>query len=158
MADNQVRNIAPFINVRFLITSPWWQPRYNPVTGNYEYHHGLDIATSRGDDNVFSMLTGHIHSKGTNSARGNWVIVANDIEGTPFYGYATLYMHLRYAVSYAVGDSILAGQQVGVEGSTGQSTGAHLHVEMQDLTRFNWTWTYTETKSDYIDPTAFMRY
>ena len=101
MADNQVRNIAPFINVRFLITSPWWQPRYNPVTGKYEYHHGLDIATSRGDDNVFSMLTGHIHSKGTSSGRGNWVIVANDIEGTPFYGYATLYMHLRYAVRNA---------------------------------------------------------
>jgi murein DD-endopeptidase MepM/ murein hydrolase activator NlpD len=104
------------------------------------------------------MLTGHVHSKGTNSARGNWVIVANDIEGTPFYGYATLYMHLRYAVSLNVGDYVEANWQVGVEGSTGQSTGAHLHVEMQDLTRFNWTWTYTETKSDYIDPTEFMRY
>ena len=46
MADNVVRHIAPFINDRFLITSPWWAERINPVTGQVQIHRGLDIATS----------------------------------------------------------------------------------------------------------------
>lgn len=37
--DNQVRNIAPFINDRFVITSSWWKERWGTI------HRGLDIAT-----------------------------------------------------------------------------------------------------------------
>lgn len=148
-------NIAPFINVTFYITSKWWDVRVNPVTGQTEIHRGLDIATG-GNDPVYSMLDGIIHSKGTSSSRGNWVIVYNNNSSSPYYGYATLYMHLRDPVSYSVGDSVLVGQQVGIEGTTGQSTGIHLHVEMQDLNRWGGEWHSSYTQSDYLDPTQFM--
>ena len=39
---------------------------------------------------------------------------------------------------------------------TGEATGVHLHVEMQDISRFNWSWHASYTKSDYLDPTVFM--
>ena len=65
-------------------------------------------------------------------------------------------MHLRDPVSYSVGDSVVVGQQVGVEGTTGQSTGIHLHVEMQDLNRWGGEWHSSYTQSDYLDPTQFM--
>lgn len=148
-------NIAPFINVTFYITSKWWNVRVNPVTGQTEIHRGLDIATG-GNDPVYSMLDGIIHSKGTSSSRGNWVIVYNNNSTSPYYGYATLYMHLKDAVSYSVGDSVVVGQQVGIEGTTGQSTGIHLHVEMQDLNRWGGEWHSSYTQSDYLDPTQFM--
>ena len=38
MPDNIVRNIAPFINDRFMVTSPWWTERINPITGELEIH------------------------------------------------------------------------------------------------------------------------
>ena len=148
-------NIAPFINVTFYITSKWWNVRINPVTGQTEIHRGLDIATG-GNDPVYSMLDGIIHSKGTSSSRGNWVIVYNNNSSSPYYGYATLYMHLRDPVSYSVGDSVVVGQQVGIEGTTGQSTGIHLHVEMQDLNRWGGEWHSSYNQSDYLDPTQFM--
>ena len=53
----QVRNIAPFINDVFTITSPWWNERINPITGEVEIHRGLDIATSLSKP-VYSMLDG----------------------------------------------------------------------------------------------------
>lgn len=150
-----VRNVAPFINDVFTITSKWWTERVNPVTGETEIHRGLDIATS-GSKPVYSMLEGHIHSKGSNSTAGNWVIIEDNILGSQFYGYATRYLHLAAQVELPVGAWVRVNDYIGMEGSTGQATGIHLHVEMQDISRFNWQWHTSNTKSDYIDPTIFM--
>lgn len=151
----KVRNIAPFINDTFYVTSHWWYERINPVTGELEIHRGLDIATS-GSKPVYSMLKGIIHSKGTSSSRGNWVIVKDNIESSPTYGYATLYMHLAEPVSLPVNSPVEKGTFLANEGSTGQSTGIHLHVEMQDLNRWGNEWHASYIKSDYLDPTVYM--
>ena len=151
----QVRNIAPFINDVFTITSPWWAERINPVTGQVEIHRGLDIATV-GSKPVYSMLTGIIHSKGTDSSQGNWVVIYDNNPNSQFYGYATRYMHLVAQPLLPVGSSIQAGQYVADEGTTGSSTGIHLHVEMQDLNRWGGEWHWSYVKSDYLNPTVFM--
>ena len=150
-----VRNIAPFINDIFYITSPWWTERINPVTGEVKIHRGLDIATS-GSKPVYSMLTGIIHSKGTDSSRGNWVIIYDNNPDSQFYGYATMYMHLVAQPTKSTGDSVNAGEYIADEGTTGESTGIHLHVEMQDLNRWGGEWHWSYNKSDYLDPTVFM--
>ena len=149
-----VRNIAPFINDIFTITSPWWNERINPVTGEVEIHRGLDIATS-GSKPVYSMLNGYVLERGTDASQGNYLVIVNDDTSSPFYGYATRYMHLA-SFNVFQNERVVAGQQVGMEGTTGQSTGIHLHVEMQDISRFNWSWHWSYTKSDYLDPTVFM--
>ena len=154
MAVQQVRNIAPFINNVFTITSHWWNERINPITGEVEIHRGLDIATSESKP-VYSMLNGHVLELGTNSSQGNYIVIVDDIVDSSTYGYATRYMHLA-SFNVSQGDIIVVGQQVGMEGTTGQSTGIHLHVEMQDISRFNWSWHWSYTKSDYLDPTVFM--
>lgn len=154
MAQN-VRNIAPFINDEFTITSPWWDERINPVTGETEIHRGLDIATV-GSKPVYSMLKGIIHSKGTDSSQGNWVVIYDNNPSSPFYGYATRYMHLVSPPLMPVGTIIERGEYVADEGTTGDSTGIHLHVEMQDLNRWGGQWHWSYVKSDYLDPTVFM--
>lgn len=153
--DNPVRYIAPFINDRFKITSKWWNYREDPITHVTTLHKGLDIATS-GKKNVYSILDGVVHSIGYNSSRGNWIIIADDNPESPTYGYASLYMHLNSRPLLIIGTHITKGAYVGVEGSTGKSTGVHLHVEMQDISRFNWEWHTSSTKSDYLDPTQYM--
>lgn len=148
-------NIAPFINVTFYITSKWWDVRVNPVTGQTEIHRGLDIATGNNDP-VYSMLNGIVHSLGYSSSRGNWIIIYDNNSNSSTYGYATLYMHLAYTPIVSQGQSVVIGQQVGVEGTTGQSTGIHLHVEMQDLNRWGGQWHSSYVQSDYLDPTVYM--
>lgn len=155
MADNKVRHIAPFIDNRFLITSPWWNERINPVTGETEIHRGLDIATSSSKP-VYSMLDGIVHSLGYDNSQGNWIIIKDDNSQSPYYGYATLFMHLANAPDVSQGDRVVKGQKVGDEGTTGSSIGIHLHVEMQDLNRWGNSWHWSYNKSDYLDPTAFM--
>lgn len=151
MAINPVRNIAPFINVVFTVTSKWWTYRDGVL------HRGLDIATSTGlDEPVYSMLTGKVLDVGYNSSAGNYIIIYDDNSSSSTYGYATRYLHLAYRPLYVVGASVQVGEQVGSEGNTGASQGRHLHVEMQDISRFNWQWHVSNTQSDYLDPTIFM--
>ena len=155
MAASPVRNIAPFINKEFTVVSKWWSERVNPVTGETEIHRGLDITTGA-NDTVYSMLNGKILDKGYTSTAGNYVIIVDDTLGSRTYGYATRYLHLRDSVVPPVNTHINLLEAIGTEGSTGQSTGIHLHVEMQDVSRFNWQWHSSYTKSDYLDPTVFM--
>ena len=157
MAVQNVRNIAPFINIVFTVTSTWWTVRTNPVTGETEIHRGLDIRTQGGhNEPVYSMLTGVVNEKGFTSTAGNYIIIADNNPNSPTYGYATRYLHLQNPSPLSEGDPVVVGQQVGLEGETGQATAVHLHVEMQDISRFNWEWHFSYTKSDYIDPTVFM--
>lgn len=134
-------SIAPFINDTFTITSAWWTERWGTI------HRGLDISTGK-KDAVYSMLDGKVVQMWHNdSSLGNALVIkAEDNK-------ATLYMHLD-SFSVALNDSVKKGQQVGVEGTTGDSTGIHLHVEMQEMTSSTWHWSYN--KSDYLDPTNFM--
>lgn len=155
MAVQEVRNIAPFINVVFTITSKWWTERVNPVTGETEIHRGLDIATGN-NDSVYSMLTGKVLQVGNTSSAGNYIIIYDDDPSSSTYGYATRYLHLQFQPLLPVGTHIDVGQEVGKEGATGTATGIHLHVEMQDISRFNWQWHSSYVQSDYLDPTVFM--
>lgn len=133
--------IAPFINDVFTVTSPWWADRSG------EIHRGLDISTGSKDP-VYSMLEGEVVQMWHNdSSMGNALVIKNLVN------VATLYMHLD-SFSVSLHDNVKIGQQVGIEGTTGESTGVHLHVEMQVMTGSRWKWSYN--KSDYLDPTAFM--
>ena len=141
-------NIAPFINVTFWVTSVWWEQPRN--------HKGLDIATATagGSVPIYSMCNGTvIRSEVSGSLTekigyGNVVIVKDDTTGMGF-----LYAHLA-SRSVNVGDKVVIGQQIGMEGETGESYGMHLHLEMQDLTNHDWDYTYD--KSLYTNPTTFM--
>lgn len=157
MAVQNVRNIAPFLNIVFTVTSQWWTVRTNPVTGEVEIHRGLDIRTQGGhNEPIYSMLSGVVNAKGYTNTAGNYIIIADNNPSSPTYGYATRFLHMKDPTPLAVGDSVSVGQEVGLEGDTGEATGVHLHIEMQDISRFNWEWHWSYTKSDYLDPTVFM--
>lgn len=68
-----------------------------------------------------------------------------------------MYVHLdSYAPGIEVGTRVSKNQFVGMEGMTGQATGIHLHLEMQDLNRWNNVWHWSYNKSDYLDPAQYM--
>ena len=137
--------IAPFINIEFVVTSEWWEQPRN--------HRGLDIATyiSAGTNvPLFSMCNGTVVTKAWDEGGyGNYIIMKEANTGMGF-----LYAHMRDASNKNVGDAVQIGEQVGVEGTTGNSTGIHLHLEMQDIS--NHDWIYNGEKEIYTNPADYM--
>ncbi len=106
----------------YYITSNFSPRRKNPVTGVYKRHTGTDIGASYGAA-VVAANSGKVTLAGWNSGYGNCIII--DHGG----GKATLYAHLS-AYSVSSGQSVSKGQRIGSVGSTGNSTGPHLHFEV----------------------------
>lgn len=99
------------------ITSPFGY-RESPTTGASTYHQGVDLDTGTGWP-VVATRAG-IATTAYSSSAGNYVIVDHQD------GYKSIYMHLS-GFSISSGTVVSAGQQIGLTGSTGVSTGDHLH-------------------------------
>ena len=98
----------------------------NIGSGN-EFHYGSDIANSVGTP-VVSAAAGIISHAGPMGTYGNVIMVTHSINGQIF---TTVYAHLS-AINTSVGQSVSKGQLVGKMGSTGRSTGSHLHFEVHE--------------------------
>ncbi|MFI3226540.1 MAG: peptidoglycan DD-metalloendopeptidase family protein [Clostridia bacterium] len=103
------------------ITSPFGY-RTHPITGSYSLHTGVDIGASGGTD-ILSANAGTVIVSDYHSAYGNYVMV--DHGG----GIVTLYAHMSKRL-VSVGDVVGKGETIGLVGSTGWSTGNHLHFEI----------------------------
>lgn len=106
------------------ISSSWgW--RYHPISGGIKLHRGLDIGMPAGTP-VNSVCSGKVTSAGYNGGYGNCVMVRYQHEDTDI---TVLYAHLS-SISVRKGMNIKEGAVVGKVGSTGNSTGSHLHIEV----------------------------
>jgi murein DD-endopeptidase MepM/ murein hydrolase activator NlpD len=108
------------------ITSPFgW--RSDPITGDPEFHLGIDIGIPEGTP-VFSTMDGTVYFAGYDGGYGYCVIIVSQ-DKTTGYWYATRYAHLS-SILVSRGDTITRGQQIALSGNTGYSTGPHLHYEV----------------------------
>ena len=98
-------------------------PRVHPIYGSTRMHTGADIHASWGEP-IRSCRAGVVVNAGWNDGYGNCVII--DHGG----GMATLYAH-QSSIATSVGEQVAAGQTIGYVGSTGASTGPHLHFEVR---------------------------
>ncbi|MDR0635451.1 MAG: M23 family metallopeptidase [Treponema sp.] len=107
--------------IRGRLTSPFgW--RDDPLTGARTYHAALDLAATLGTP-VKASMKGTVSSAGQNAIYGKFVII------THTNGYQSMYGHLS-AISVAQGTSVEQGAKIGEVGSTGRSTGPHLHFAL----------------------------
>jgi murein DD-endopeptidase MepM/ murein hydrolase activator NlpD len=130
--ENQIRAIASTSNPAFLPTV--WAKlgkinnefgfRRNPFGGrNYEFHAGMDIDGERGDS-VMAPANGTIIKAGWQGGYGNMIEIDHG------NGLTTRYGHLS-KIEVQIGDPVTRGQLIGLVGSTGRSTGPHLHYELR---------------------------
>jgi murein DD-endopeptidase MepM/ murein hydrolase activator NlpD len=98
-------------------------PRINPVTGNLRLHEGLDLAAPEGTE-VYAVRDGVVAELGTDPVFGNFIILQHN------ENWASLYGHLS-KFETALRSSVRSGSLIGRVGSTGQSTGPHLHFELR---------------------------
>jgi murein DD-endopeptidase MepM/ murein hydrolase activator NlpD len=97
--------------------------RANPVTGNILMHYGLDFAAPQGTE-VFCTADGLVTEIGENPIYGIYIIVSHRDRWTSLYG------HLQ-KVETTLHANVKSGTLLGRVGSTGQSTGPHLHFELR---------------------------
>ena len=111
--------------------------RVHPITGAWVLHQGLDIGVAEGTP-IFAVRAGTVTAATYNDSAGNYVTIDHAD------GFRSIYMHMAvYIVS--AGQEVAAGQVIGYVGSTGESTGPHLHIGIS----YNGV---------YLDPQGYLTY
>ncbi len=93
--------------------------RADPFTGVKQYHPGMDMACPTGTP-IYATMGGKVLASGVSRIYGNYIIIDHG------NGYQTLYGHMSKRISVA-GEQVSQNQKIGLVGSTGYSTGPHLH-------------------------------
>lgn len=102
-----------------LITS-FFGPRIDPVDGGWRPHFGVDIAAIEATP-VHGAAVGYVSFAGQHETLGNMVRIQHG-------GFETVYGHLKW-IYVLPGEMVAKGQEIGAVGSSGKSTGPHLHFE-----------------------------
>ena len=111
--------------------------RVHPITGAWVLHQGLDIGVAEGTP-IFAVRAGIVTTATYNDSAGNYVTIDHAD------GFRSIYMHMAaYIVSAS--QEVAAGQVIGYVGSTGESTGPHLHIGIS----YNGV---------YLDPQGYLTY
>ncbi|MDQ8733031.1 peptidoglycan DD-metalloendopeptidase family protein [Paenibacillus sp. LHD-38] len=96
--------------------------RRDPLTGRAAFHAGIDITGKLGDP-VFSAADGTVSETGYNSSLGAYIVIDH------LAGLQSAYMHLK-EIETKEGDFVVRGEKIGLLGSSGRSTGPHLHFQI----------------------------
>ncbi|WP_125182746.1 M23 family metallopeptidase [Minwuia thermotolerans] len=111
-------------------------PRKDPITGRRAVHKGIDIAAPARTP-IYATARGLVTFAGRKSAYGRLVEIDHG------YGFVTRYAHLR-SIDVEAGQSVEFHDQVGTMGSSGRSTGSHVHYEVL-------------FQGEQVDPSNFLR-
>lgn len=136
LEDLRIRRHTPSIwPVRSDTITSVFGYRRDPFSGRVQYHYGIDLAADTGEP-VLATADGVVEEAGWDAQKGHYILVFHS------YGRHTQYMHLskRFVDQ---GDTVTKGQTIGLVGSTGRSTGPHLHYEVWE-------------RRKAVDPAAYL--
>ena len=119
---SHIPSVLP-INIADYTMSSGYGWRVDPIYGASKFHEGLDFAASKGTD-VFATGNGIVTIAGREAGYGNCIDIDHG------YNYLTRYAHLS-DIFVKPGEEVKRGQLIGKVGSTGKSTGPHLHYEVR---------------------------
>lgn len=108
--------------------------RIHPILGTQQFHNGLDMAAPGGSA-ILAAYDGDVVAATYNASMGNYVMIDH---GSGLY---TIYMHCS-ALNVSKGQSVTKGQKIAAVGSTGRSTGNHLHFSVRLNGSYVSPWNY----------------
>lgn len=131
--DEPIKNNGSYIlPVKNAVLSSPFGGRDNPTGYGTEFHRGLDFANPTGTP-IMAIADGKVLISGMHYSWGNYIVIQHA------NGMCSLYAHQSQRIAQ-VGDTVKQGDTIGLIGSTGNSTGAHLHLEIaksSDLSQGN---------------------
>ena len=108
--------------------------RLHPTLNVQQFHNGVDMAAPSGSA-ILAAANGQVVAASYSSTMGNYIMINH---GSGLY---TIYMHAS-SLSVSNGATVSKGQQIGCVGSTGRSTGPHLHFSVRLNGSYVSPWTY----------------
>ena len=127
----------PPLKGKLHISSPFGKRRNPFDSRKTEFHSGLDLAATFGTS-VYAMMPGEVVSVGYDQRAGNYIKLKHG-------NFSISYCHLLSRPLLRVGSQVIAGQPLGQVGSSGRSTGPHLHLTLK-------------RDGQVIDPAIMLRY
>ena len=136
------RIVLPLPEGTWVMTSPFGM-REHPITGEYKLHTGTDFAGPDGTP-ILAAADGIVTVAEYTGGYGGLVVIEHTVDGQTV---ATAYAHSwENGIHVSVGDRVTAGQHIADVGSSGYSTGPHLHFEVR----------IGGTNGDYTDPAVWL--
>ena len=111
--------------------------RIHPIYGTQRLHNGMDFGASTGTP-IMAAYDGEVVVSTYSSSAGNYIMINHG------GGLSTVYMHCSKLIA-KVGDTVKKGDVIGLVGSTGNSTGPHLHFSVR-------------VNGEYVDPAPYIGY
>lgn len=137
-AEEEAKRPAIPVKGNYRFTSPFGMRRH-PVFKDMRQHNGVDLSAPVGTP-ILSTQSGTVVDTGYRSGAGNYVVIKHDKDQ-----YYSEYFHLN-SINVSNGQSVGKSQQIGTMGSTGVSTGSHLHFGIS-----------TGISSGYINPESYVK-
>ncbi|OBZ08036.1 M23 family metallopeptidase [Bacillus sp. FJAT-26390] len=138
----------------YRLTSPFGM-RMHPVLHVNKFHRGVDLVVTPGNGPLHAFVAGTVmYAKqgvpgiGIPAEMGIVVAIKDD------KGFLHFYAHLS-AAAVKVGQKVACGQVIGYQGTTGASTGNHLHYEIRKKASPSFGWTSTE--AGVVEPTKYLQ-
>lgn len=132
----KIDRMVPILDSYQVTANVGW---YSPF-GSRIHHNGIDLASTLGTT-IVSATNGKVVQSGYHNGYGNYVFIENN-------GIKFIYAHMRYRSRVSKGDIVKKGQVIGYMGTTGFSTGVHLHFEIRDL----------ENNKSVINPELYFKF
>ena len=120
--DMLTKQLYPISNKDLKQTASGYGTRVDPIYGTTKFHSGMDFSAHPGTD-VYATGDGTVVKMGWQTGYGNTIIIDHG------FGYQTWYAHLQ-DFRTKLGKKVVRGEVIGGVGSTGKSTGPHLHYEV----------------------------
>lgn len=121
------RVVFPLPEGTWVLTSDYGA-RMHPITGKQSFHTGTDVAAPDGTP-ILAAADGTVTVAGSSGDYGGLIVIEHRIDG---YTTATAYGHMwEDGIHVTAGQKVTAGQHIGDVGSSGNSTGPHLHFEVR---------------------------
>ena len=117
--------------------------RIHPIQGTRKMHNGVDMAAPKGTP-IYATRSGVVTVASYEKGGAGYYVKINHNDG-----YQSIYMHMTHFI-VKKGDHVTAGQIIGYVGSTGGSTGPHLHFGISEYNAKTKTWSY-------VDPQKFIK-
>ncbi len=146
-------------------TSPYGY-RYHPISGTYKFHTGVDLAGPTSGvimgNSIYASMDGTVITSVVNRGKtgyGTYIIISHGYSERYGGNISTLYAHCE-EIFVKKGDTVKQGDRIGRVGTTGASTGPHLHFEvrMNGVTTDPFSYTYiTAINGEPTDPWSFVK-
>lgn len=119
-SSNNVDGVDWLIPINYTYFSSPFGYREHPIDGDWRFHYGVDLAAPEGTP-IVATRGGQVTTADFEDGGAGYYVIINHLDG-----YSTVYMHMTHFI-VSPGEYVAAGQVIGYCGSTGGSTGPHLH-------------------------------